>query len=541
MCDSFVKFALHSKCGGESTLKNVDFDEQSGAKLESDLSKGGNPAFSTNSLEILKEIVSKLPNPNRFVLKPKLKTFNGNLEEAIPWFRHLREIASYYEWNEEDIVRNARISLTESAKLWYEQTFRSISTEEWRNCSLDPFPTYQIFTEEFLKEFRPKFFVFYMKQKLENITKKSSETYTGYYRRILNMIRDIDSKIEECDIVYYLTRGINSDRRKMTFIVADSLQKWEELSRKLDNSDLLFSINKFENVPESDEINTEERVYPAKCKKSVYPARHRGMNRVDPANCDRSEKCIHPARQIGMNWLNPADETSAHEPLIIPIKVNGINLKGIVDTGSVYSYINGEKAKLIKGKWLSWTRPKIIALDNREIKPRCLVENVKFEYGGKTAKLSIGVITKLKYDLILGMDLLSKMQLIIDSSQRKVMCSTPQKTSPKLQKKPKRRKRNSFIPRVVNDCLHTKPQETGPKLADKPPDNSESAKQKFIKTKEEGIENANQNETQCTVLLNEDKLSDEEISHLIRHEKGMKVMEKTREFLQNLYKHSDHG
>ena len=144
-------------------------------------------------------------------IKPKVPTFDGEFEKAVEWYDEFRDIASHYQWTEEEMVKYARMNMTGSAKHWFTLTFTPIQDIDLLPYTTKPLPTWTEFSEKFLKEYRPEGSEIYLRKKLQNITKTPTETYIAYARRVLCLIRNIDPKMSQSEQVMHIREGLKRD------------------------------------------------------------------------------------------------------------------------------------------------------------------------------------------------------------------------------------------------------------------------------------------------------------------------------------------
>ena len=102
---------------------------------------------------------------------------------------------------------------------------------------------------------------------------------------------------------------------------------------------------------------------------------------------------------------------------ILNITIEGIPAKALCDTGSDYSHISGSFAKKLRSRFSTtpWNRPKLYAVNNKEVTPRQQFNDIEITHQqlGFKGKVDLGVIREQSYDLIMGMDLMAQMDLII--------------------------------------------------------------------------------------------------------------------------------
>ena len=146
---------------------------------------------------VLKSLLNITQTKTDSVNKPKLQTFSGDMEKAIEWYNHLRMIASHYRWTEEQMVKQARLSLTGEAESWYKINFIPPTDLDLTPYVTDPIPTWVEFSEAFLEEYRPKGSKMMLKQKLAELTRSKEETYVGFGRRVRCLAREIDPRMPE--------------------------------------------------------------------------------------------------------------------------------------------------------------------------------------------------------------------------------------------------------------------------------------------------------------------------------------------------------
>ena len=102
---------------------------------------------------------------------------------------------------------------------------------------------------------------------------------------------------------------------------------------------------------------------------------------------------------------------------ILNVKIEGIPARALCDTGSDYSHISGSFAKKLRSRFSTtpWNRPKLYAVNNKEVTPRQQFNNIKIvqEQLSFKGRADLGVIRQQSYDLIVGMDLMAQMNLVI--------------------------------------------------------------------------------------------------------------------------------
>ena len=167
-------------------------------------------------------------------IKPKVPTFDGDLEKAVEWFDEFRDIASHYQWTEEEMTKYARMNMTGSAKHWFTLTFNPTQDIDLLPYTTKPLPTWTEFSEKFLKEYRPEGSEIYLRKKLQNITKMPTETYIAYARRVLCLIRNIDPKMSQSEQVMHIRDGLKRDQ---IINQIKAINKLEPLKEYLTNYD----------------------------------------------------------------------------------------------------------------------------------------------------------------------------------------------------------------------------------------------------------------------------------------------------------------
>ena len=102
---------------------------------------------------------------------------------------------------------------------------------------------------------------------------------------------------------------------------------------------------------------------------------------------------------------------------ILNVKIEGIPARALCDTGSDYSHVSGPFAKKLRSRFSTtpWNRPKLYAVNNKEVTPRQQFNNIGIvqEQLGIKGRADLGVIRQQSYDLIVGMDLMAQMNLVI--------------------------------------------------------------------------------------------------------------------------------
>ena len=101
--------------------------------------------------------------------------------------------------------------------------------------------------------------------------------------------------------------------------------------------------------------------------------------------------------------------------------VQGVNISAMVDTGAAFTLINERIYPLIHAKIADWPYPRLIAVDKRDVTPKIMLVDVKIGYCGKEETMSIGVLREMSYNMILGMDFLTKFGLTIDVARKIIM------------------------------------------------------------------------------------------------------------------------
>ena len=200
---------------------------------------GSQPNFQnpvpTNTQSSAAPIVSQTNNSNRNpAIKWPVPKFYGEYDKAVEWYRDFREVSSYYQWNDQEMVKQARMNMMGSAKNWYNVTFIPTQRIDLLPYTTDPTPTWAEFSEEFLKQYRPDGSEIGLRKKLQSISKFSAESYTQFAHRVICLINDIDPLMTENEKIHHIREGL---RRDPIFVQIKTIKKLDKLKRYLNDSD----------------------------------------------------------------------------------------------------------------------------------------------------------------------------------------------------------------------------------------------------------------------------------------------------------------
>ena len=110
---------------------------------------------------------------------------------------------------------------------------------------------------------------------------------------------------------------------------------------------------------------------------------------------------------------------------VLHVTVGGIPARALCDTGSDYSHISGTFAKRLRTRFSAsaWNRPKLYAVNNKEVTPRHQYNEMEIVHKQLNfkGKIDLGVIKEQSYDLLIGMDLMTQIGLIIITPLRTFM------------------------------------------------------------------------------------------------------------------------
>ena len=96
--------------------------------------------------------------------------------------------------------------------------------------------------------------------------------------------------------------------------------------------------------------------------------------------------------------------------------VAGIVARALCDTGSDYSHVSGSFAKKLSHlKTSKWDRPRLYAVNEKEVTPRNQLKSVPIIHPELkfVGRVDLGIIKEQSYDLLIGMDLMSQVGLVI--------------------------------------------------------------------------------------------------------------------------------
>ena len=98
------------------------------------------------------------------------------------------------------------------------------------------------------------------------------------------------------------------------------------------------------------------------------------------------------------------------------VYVAGIVARALCDTGSDYSHVSGSFAKKLSHlKTSKWDRPRLYAVNEKEVTPRNQLNSVPIIHPDLkfVGRVDLGIIKEQSYDLLIGMDLMSQVGLVI--------------------------------------------------------------------------------------------------------------------------------
>ena len=98
------------------------------------------------------------------------------------------------------------------------------------------------------------------------------------------------------------------------------------------------------------------------------------------------------------------------------VDVSGVPARALCDTGSDYTHVSGHFANELNHLERShWRRPKLYAVNGRDVTPRHQINGVEISHQGLNfkSKIDVGIIREQSYDLIIGMDFMNAIGLVI--------------------------------------------------------------------------------------------------------------------------------
>ena len=107
----------------------------------------------------------------------------------------------------------------------------------------------------------------------------------------------------------------------------------------------------------------------------------------------------------------------------IKVKINGICFKAMLDTGSSLSFISDGILHEINPEVIAWPFTSVKAVDQREVTPRYITKDLEITLEKRSVRMSLGIMTKMSFNVILGVDFVNKMNLGIDIPMNRVFFS----------------------------------------------------------------------------------------------------------------------
>ena len=160
--------------------------------------------------------------------------------------------------------------------------------------------------------------------------------------------------------------------------------------------------------------------YRKKVAEAVTPKRK--SQDITVANIDSEEEDFEATEEEEEVDFTPQEEDSEAEEeeesqitsLTAPVKIEGVNIQALIDTGAACSAISHKLLKKIGFKIDRPARYRIKGIKGNTIIPLGELENCPVNIGGVTVNIDIAVLDASNdYDLILGNNLLSKTEATI--------------------------------------------------------------------------------------------------------------------------------
>ncbi|VEN50974.1 unnamed protein product [Callosobruchus maculatus] len=381
--------------------------------------------------DLLAELVKALRSTRTAPEQVDLPIFRPDISDAKKWLIEIENIKDEFEWSDQQLIVRLGRFLTGISKTWFE------------NWSPD-IKTWDIFVRDFLEAFPPKKILGELLLKAAEFSSNRCNTYEAYVFEKVTLLRNLRAHWDEADLVEIIVHGIverdvritasNQNHKKISELISylGSVPK-----RRLDeprtdrNSEVREPPRKRFRESLDDDRKRKRPLTCYGCGKNGHTLKfcferkkdeETPKNSLSAASSSKSSRansdlscsfCFKTGHKVEDCFLKKGIEkrrnvnrcSSGKSGAPCEMIINGILMKGIIDTGADVSLIPQKHAEMFRNKMVA--RCTIIGglLPGHYVSEQSITCN--FEMSGVKTELTFIVVPDsfLEYDVLVGCNL----------------------------------------------------------------------------------------------------------------------------------------